>query len=178
MPDKPFANTPEFYSALGWFYAVWSATELAIDCATWKALGTETAEQAHERSAGTMFSEKCEQLRTLLESAKIPHGEKVKELLTQIEHHSMRNIFAHSFLASDEDSVTFVHRKKRRGKHGKYEVTTYQIFRKDFFDHVQNFVQLALDFQQAVGLSHKEVAEFAAMALPLTTQEKTSVPAT
>jgi hypothetical protein len=97
MPDKPvpFANTPAFYSALGWFYAVWNATELAIDCAIWKALGTETAEEAHERSACAMFSEKCEQLQTLLESAEIPHGEKVKELVRQIEHHSMRNVFAH-----------------------------------------------------------------------------------
>jgi hypothetical protein len=175
MPDKPvpFANTPAFYSALGWFYAVWSATELAIDCAIWKALGTETAEEAHERSARTRFSEKCAQLRTLLESAEIPHGEKVKELLTQIEHHSMRNVFAHSFLASDEHSVAFVHRKKGRGKHRKYEVTAYKLSRDDFFDHVQNFVQLAFDFQQAVGLTHKEVADFAAMALPLATQEKT-----
>jgi hypothetical protein len=41
-----------------------------------------------------MFSEKCEQLRTLLESAKIPHGEKVKELLTQIEHHSIMDVAA------------------------------------------------------------------------------------
>jgi hypothetical protein len=85
----------------------------------------------------------------------------------------MRNVFAHSFLASDEHSVAFVHRNKGRGKHGKYEATAYKLSRDDFFDHVQNFVQLAFDFQQAVGLTHKEVADFAAMALPLATQEKT-----
>jgi hypothetical protein len=160
MPEKPlpFANTTEFNTALGLFYTTWSATELAIDCAIWKALGTETAEEAHERSARAMFSEKCEQLRTLIESAEIPHGEKVKELLTQIEHHSMRNVFAHSFLASDEHSVAFIHRKKGRGKHAKYEVKPYKVSRDDFFDHVQNFVQLAYDFQQAVGLTDEEVA--------------------
>jgi hypothetical protein len=172
MQEKPtpFANTPAFYTALGWFYAVWSANELAIDCATWKAIGgTETPEQAHERSARAQFSEKCEHLRALIEDGKIPNGEKVKEQLTQIEHHSLRNVFAHSFLASDEHSVTFIHRKMRRGKDAKYEVTSYSISREDFFDHVQNFVQLTFEFQQTIGLSHAEVAEFASMALPLST---------
>jgi hypothetical protein len=165
---RPFANTPAFYSALGWFYAVWSQTELAIDCAIWKASGTETAERAHERAARTKFSDKCKQLRTLLDGGRIPDGEKVKDLLTQIETHSMRNVFAHSFLATDEHSVTFIHRKV---KHGKYQATAYQISRDGFLDHVQNFVQLCFDFEQAVGLSHKEVADFAAMVVPLPPQD-------
>ena len=68
---RPFANTPAFYGALGWFYAVWSQTELAIDCAIWKASGTEKAERAHERAARTKFSDKCKHLRTLFDSGKI-----------------------------------------------------------------------------------------------------------
>jgi hypothetical protein len=165
---RPFANTPEFYSALGRFYAVWSHTELAIDCAIWKASGTETAECAHELAARTKFSDKCKRLRTLLDGRRIPHGEKVNDLLTQIEHHSMRNVFAHSFLASDEHSVAFIHRKVESKK---YQATTYQISRDDFLNHVQNFVQLCFEFEQAVGLSHKEVADFAAMAVPLASQD-------
>jgi hypothetical protein len=68
----------------------------------WKASGTETAEEAHERSARMKFSDKCKRFRILLDGGKIPNGEKVKDLLTRIEDHSMRNVFAHSFLASDE----------------------------------------------------------------------------
>ena len=81
MPEKPmpFANTAAFYAALGCLYAAWSRAELAIDCAVWKALGTETAEQAHQRSAGMRFSDKCKQFRTLLDGGNIPNGEKVKE---------------------------------------------------------------------------------------------------
>jgi hypothetical protein len=165
---RPFANTPAFYSALGWFYAVWSHTELTIDCAIWKASGTETAECAHELAARMKFSDKCKRLRTLLDGGRIPHGEKVSDLLTQIEHHSMRNVFAHSFLASDEHSVAFIHRKVESKK---YQPTMYQISRDDFLNHVQNFVQLCVDFEQAVGLSHKEVADFAAMAVPLASQD-------
>jgi hypothetical protein len=161
----PFANTDKFYLALGYFFAAWSRTELAIDCAMWKARsGTETAEQAHERSARTKFSDKCKQFRTLLDGGKFPHGDKVKELLTQIEQGSMRNTFAHSFLASDADSVAFIHRKVE-GK--KYSVTGYKISPNEFIEHVQGFVRLSFEFEQAVGLSDREVHEFAAMAVPL-----------
>jgi hypothetical protein len=161
MPEKPlpFANTPAFYTALGQFYAAWSRTELAIDCATWKALGTESAEQAHARSAGMRFSDKCKRLRTLLNEGKIPNSENAKDLLAQIENYG-RNIFAHSFLASDEHSVTFIHRKVERGK---YLLTGYTIPRDGFIDHVQDFVQLSFDFENAVGLTDKEVADFGAI---------------
>jgi hypothetical protein len=169
MTATPFANTSNFATALGCFYATWSRIELAIDCATWKLLGTETAEEAHERSARTKFSNKCEHLRTLVDGNKILRAEEIKDLLTQIEHDSMRNVFAHSFLASDEHSVTFIHRK---WKGGKYQVTAYQIGGNDFINHVQNFVQVALRFEQAVGLSEGEVADFAAMALPLASEDE------
>jgi hypothetical protein len=161
MPEKPvpFANTDEFYIALGLFYAAWSRAELAIDCATWKASGTESAEQAHARSAGMRFSDKCKRLRTLLNEGKIPNSENAKDLLAQIESCG-RNIFAHSFLASDEHSVTFIHRKVERGK---YLLTGYTIPRDGFIDHVQDFVQLSFDFENAVGLTDKEVADFGAI---------------
>jgi hypothetical protein len=173
MPEKPlpFANTPTFYTALGWFYAAWSRTELAIDCATWKALGTESAEQAHARSAGMRFSDKCKRLRTLLNEGKIPNSENAKDLLAQIESCG-RNIFAHSFLSSDAHSVTFIHRKVERGK---YLPTAYTIPRDGFIDHVQDFVQLSFDFENAVGLTDKEVADFGAMAVPLASQHPTGI---
>ena len=114
------------------------------------------------------FSDKCKHLRTLLDGGKVPHGEKVKDLLAQIEHHSMRNVFAHSFLATDEHSVTFIH---RRVVNGKYQPTWYTIASDGFIDHVQNFVQLSFNFELTVGLSDKEVRDFAAMAVPLAPQD-------
>jgi hypothetical protein len=35
-----------------------------------------------------------------------------------------------------------------------------------FLTHVQNFVQLSHDFEKALGFTHKQVADFAAAALP------------
>lgn len=160
----PFANTPEFCAALGLFYATWIRTELAIDCAMWKALAPETAEHAHERSARTKFSGRCEHFRILLDAGKFKNGDKVKELLDRIEHHSMRNVFAHSFMASDEHSVTFIHRKMESKQ---YRLRAYRAAREDFFDHVHDFVRLSFEFEQAAGLSDKEVGDFGAMAIPL-----------
>ncbi len=163
-PNIPFANTDEFYHKLGLFYFAWTQTDLAIDCAVWKA-GTETPEQVHERVAGMQFGSKCEYFRSLLSDGKFENTEKVKDLLTRITDHSMRNIFAHSFLASDEGSVTFIH---RRVQGGQYRVNWHTFTRDDFLDHVSEFVQLYFDFQRAVGLSDWEVAGFAAAARPLT----------
>jgi hypothetical protein len=168
---RPFANTDEFYIALGLFFAAWSRSELAIDCAIWKARGTETEEEAHERSARMTFSDKCTQLRTLIDGGKFGHADKVKILLEQIEHHSGRNVFAHSFLASDQDSVSFIYRPRPHGKSRKYEPTLYKATPEQFIKHVQNFVQLSFDFEQAAGLSDREVRAFAARAIPLATPD-------
>ena len=160
---KRFANTDEFYRSLGGFFAAWSRTELVIDCAIWKALGTETPEDAHKRSAGTAFSDKCKQLRVLIDDGKVPH--KAKGMLDKIENDSLRNVFAHSILASDEDWVLFIYRDRpRRGK--EYRPMGYKLTRAEFLTHVVEFAQLSLEFEQATGLTDKEVRVFASMALP------------
>jgi uncharacterized protein YceH (UPF0502 family) len=160
---RPFANTPEFYYALGRFFAAWSRVELAIDCAIWKARGTDTAEEAHARSARMKFSDRCKELRDLLDAGKLSDGEKVKELLAQIEKDSYRNVFAHSILASDEHKVIFIHRRWERSSR-EYRSDSYEATRDNFLTHVGNFERLCLDFEQAAGLSDKEVRDFGSMA--------------
>jgi hypothetical protein len=64
--------------------------------------------------------------------------------------------------------VTFVHRKT---EHKKYQPTGYTISCDDFIEQVQGFVQLSSDFQQAVGLTRKEIADFASRALPIAKKE-------
>ena len=54
MSGKPFANTAEFYAALGWFYSVWSSVELTIDCAICKLENTQP-EQAHKETGGAQI---------------------------------------------------------------------------------------------------------------------------
>jgi hypothetical protein len=164
----PFANTPEFEMALGKFFAAWSRAELAIDYATWKYSGTETPEQAHERCADATFSDKCKLLERLLKS------EHARELLNEIASYG-RNVFAHSFLATDEDSVTFIHRAMDRTvKPKKYQVTAYEIPRSKFIEYVREFVRTVSDFERAANLPDNAIREFASMALPLTEEKAPS----
>jgi hypothetical protein len=163
-PNIPFANTDEFYHQTGLFYFAWTRTDLVIDWAFWKALKTVTPEQAHERVAGLTFGRKCAEFRTfLLDSKEFEHIEKVKALLARITNDSMRNVFAHSFLASDEGSVTFIHRRK---EDRQYRVDWHTFKRAEFLNHVREFIQLSFDFQRAVGVSDWDLARFAAAARP------------
>jgi hypothetical protein len=155
----PFANSTEFYAALGRFHAAWSRADLVIDCAIWKA-GTETQEDVHKRVAGMQFGPKCDYFLSLLPTSKFENIQKVEELLRLITD-AKRNEFSHSFLASDEGSVSFIYRKTRKDK---YEVKQATVTPEEFFDHVEEFIHLSFDFQSAVGLSDWEVAGFAAAA--------------
>jgi hypothetical protein len=157
---KPFANTPQFYAALGWFYATWTAVELNIDLAIHKALKIEP-EQTHALVGPLEFGRKVSILRSLLSAGDRQNAEQLKGFLTRITKTSLRNVFAHSFLASDINSVTFVHRSGQ----GQYSAQGYRFESKNFLDHVQNFVQLAHDFENALGLSAAEIGDFAAASL-------------
>jgi hypothetical protein len=97
----------------------------------------------------------------LLDSTEFKNNEKVKDLLARITNDSMRNVFAHSFLASDEGSVTFIHRWKEKRQ---YRVDRHTFTRAEFVNHVREFVQLSFDFQTAVGVSDWDLAGFAAAA--------------
>jgi hypothetical protein len=163
MAPKGFAYTTEFYTALGMFHAVWGQIELTIDCAIWKAMGTETEQEAHKRVASMKFGKKLKKLRTLIDNGKFKHSQKVKDLLRRIEDESRRNVFAHSILASDKRSVTFIHRSVRRGE---YKVERHTIAGHGFIKHAQLFVHIAADLMRAVELSDKEVRDFAAALIP------------
>ena len=52
-------------------------------------------------------------LRSLLPNSDYQNVPELEEFLTRIEEESLRNVFAQSFLASDPQSVTFVHRPSK-----------------------------------------------------------------
>src|SRR5262245_41976369 len=136
----PFANTNEFYAALGMFYAAWSRTDLVIDCAIWKA-GTETPTEVHKRVAALKFKDKCKHFRGLLRVSTFENIDEIETLLTLIADHAKRNEFAHSFLASDGDSVAFIYR--RSSKKAGYEVTQAKATREQFLQHVDTFLNMS-----------------------------------
>jgi hypothetical protein len=160
MTDKPFAQTAQFYGHLGWFYAVWSATELNIDLTIGKLLKLPP-EQTHALLAGLQFGRKAALLRSLLTKSDYPNVPELKGFLTRIRTESLRNVFSHSFIFSDIDSVTFVHRRSQ----DEYSADGYKFKADGFVTHVKNFLQLAHDFEKALAIPHDELLEFARAAL-------------
>jgi hypothetical protein len=118
------------------------SNDLAIDCAAWKALGERARPEAvHKRVAAMTFARKCDYFRSQLSDDKFENIARITGLLTQItDHVLLRNAFAHSFLASDERSVQFIHRR-RRG-----DLIGYVFTREEFLSFVAEFVQLSFDF--------------------------------
>jgi hypothetical protein len=156
-----FANTERFYSHFGRFYATWTAMELNIDFTICKILRI-TPEQTHALVAGLHFGPKAALLRSLLPTSNFKNVSELKGFLTRITRESLRNVFTHSFIASDEHSVTFIHRKNQT----IYSADIYKFEADDFCIHVKEFVQLAHDFEVALGISsNKEVGEFASFAI-------------
>ena len=112
--------------------------------------------------AGLHFGPKAALLRSLLATSNFKNVSELKGFLTRITRESLRNVFTHSFIASDEHSVTFIHRKSQT----IYSADVYKFGADDFCTHVKEFVQLAHDFEVALGiLSSKEVGKFASFAI-------------
>ncbi len=157
---KPFANTNRFYGHFGWFYASWTAMELNVDFAICKCLKI-TPEQTHALVAGLEFGRKAALLRSLLPSSDYKNPEQLKGYLTRIAKESLRNVFTHSFIASDEHSIQFIHRTSQ----GQYSSTGYKFTADNFCKHVKDFVQLAYDFEKALDIPPGERAGFAVAAI-------------
>ena len=107
------------------------------------------------------FSDKTKLLRSLLDQAAHHNAGQLKDFLESIDN-DFRNVFSHSFIASDAESVTFIHRKSRRGQ---YSCTGYQFEAENFLTHVQWFAQLTKDFEKALGFDQKEIGEFTSYAM-------------
>jgi len=61
----------------------------------------------HRLVAALKFSKKVKLLRSLLDKSEYGNVAQLQDFLDRIENNSLRNVFAHSFLASDVSSITF-----------------------------------------------------------------------
>ena len=122
--------------------------ELNVDFTICKILRI-TPEQTHALVAGLHFGPKAALLRSLLPTSSFKNVSELKGFLTRITRESLRNVFTHSFIASDEHSVTFIHRKNQT----IYSADTYKFEADDFCTHVKEFVKLAHDFEVALCIS-------------------------
>lgn len=151
------ATDPEFYQALGNYFQMWSAFELTIDALIWRLLKV-TAFQAHLIISGMPFTRKARLLSDLLTHSEDPeiNVSKIKECLGKAQG-TKRDVFAHSYIQSGPNLVTFLERPPSDAT----RVRKHPFTKLEFLTHVQIFVNAAADFQIASGITDEEITEFA-----------------
>jgi hypothetical protein len=158
------ANQPDFLAAVGLFYSMWSANDITVDCAIGKLLKLP-ADETHLLTAGIDFNRRASLLRVLLNRSTLPRKPQIISALNTIQNESLRNVFAHSFLQSDETTVTFI----ERTRHGKYDPKKHPFTISAFRDHVHKFVDAAVAFQQELEITNEDMQAFANAAFNVKT---------
>jgi hypothetical protein len=151
-----YVTSPPFREALGTFYGTWASVEITMDWAIGKFLGLPH-EETHLITAGLEFGRKAILLRALVaRSDRKNKGEIIKHIKT-IQEDSKRNIFAHSFMRSEEKRAIFV----ERSNHGKFSVKKHEFEPESFIAHVRQFIESAKLLEQELGLTREEIQAFA-----------------
>jgi hypothetical protein len=154
------ALTKPFLSDLGLFYGMWSALETTIDYQIGKLLNLPH-DETHIITAGMDFGRKANILRVLLKKMELPEKEHMIALIAKIQNESKRNIFAHSQLHSDENTVTFIHRKMG----GTYSATETTFTAPEFHEHVADITTLTVEFHRLLAIDQTDLLAFGQAAI-------------
>jgi len=107
--SERLTDTVDFNATLGFFYGAWAVSDALMDCAIGRTLRLTHAE-THIVTAGMPFGRKIALLRSLVNRGNHKNKQKIIQSINTIQNESLRNIFAHSYLASDEKTVSFIER--------------------------------------------------------------------
>lgn len=155
------ALNPRYLQAMGWFQSAWAGVEANTDFAICKLLGV-TNEQAHLILAGTMFGRKARLLVELATRSKHPKKAKIIQAFNAVRGGNKREVFAHGYIATDKDSVTFIERPGGDAKPRQHCFTL-----KEFEAHVVQFVAAGAKFHDVLEIDDQELDDFANAALSL-----------
>jgi hypothetical protein len=153
---------PRFFHLLGVFHFAWAGFELTIDCAIAK-LGSLKQPDCHLILTGPDMARKRSILKSLVKKSDLAKKDRILNLLATIETGSKRNAFAHSYINFDwaKQQITIVHRTLR----DKYDCHQYPFTAAQFDKHVKDLADFSAELQDLLGLSAKELSEFANSAI-------------
>jgi hypothetical protein len=166
---KSLVFTREYAQLTGLFQGSWASLELITDYAIWKFFGV-TAEQAHLITSGMMFGRKARLLVDLIRRSDHKDKDKILAPFNELRGMSLRDVFAHSYVKSDRDTVTYLERLPGGDFRAKEHVFTLSKFSL----HVLKFISLSDAFYNALGVSRAEIEEFGNAALSLSRKSKRS----
>jgi hypothetical protein len=145
---------------LGWFHSTWLSTELSVDYLIHKFLRISKT-QAHHLLAGMEAGRKMRLLEGLLQRSDHKNKSTLIAQLRKIQNESMRNVFAHSLIWSDEHTVTFLNRhfgQRYEAKEHKFNIIRFRM-------HVTDFIKNAVAFYEAAEISYTDIQSFGHAAL-------------
>jgi hypothetical protein len=163
--SKEKAFDPDFVWSLGAFFAQWATLELVTSYGICKFLKI-SFEEAHILTSGMEFGRKSTLLRNLVYRSDAPEKGQILSLLGKIQNESKRNVFAHSFIISGPETVTFIDRTRS----GDYAVSKHTFTVREFFDHVMSFTRHSAALEKCLGLNKGELQRFAMAALSANTK--------
>lgn len=163
--EQHVALTAEFNMALGWFYTAWASTEGTMDCAICRFLRL-SPQETHLLTASMEHGRKASLLRALITRSDHKNKAALLSALNAIQNDSLRNVFAHSYIASDEKVVTFI----ERSRGGPYKAKEHHFTLDEFRMHVERFLLAAQAFEQSLNLVPLELGAFQYAALSVTSK--------
>lgn len=163
------AHSPEFLILAGLFQQAWAGAEAAADMAIRDFLGI-TTEESHLLTAGLEFNKKATLLRALISKSEHRHKDKAIKALNIMQNESKRNVFAHSYVLSNESSVTYL----ERSRGGRFAATKHKFTLEEFEAHVKKFSDASLLFWDAMGYDNDALDEFVSIALSINAKAQRS----
>jgi hypothetical protein len=160
---KALNLSDDYLVLVGLFQGAWASLELTTDYAIWKFLKV-TREQAHLITSGIMFGRKARLLADLIGRSDHPNKAKILGAFNEVRGTmNKRDIFAHSYVWSDQNVVKFIDRQAG----GEYKAKEHRFTLKQFRDYVLEFSLSAERFYLSLGATREEINVFGNAALSL-----------
>jgi len=117
-----------------------------------------------------LFGRKARLLAELVGRSNNPNKPAILGALNKIRGNSMRDIIAHAYQHSTENTVTFV----ERSISGEFRAKEHKFTRAEFVSHLKTVGIWAEDFYNALGINYDDLQLFAKAALSLNRKSATS----
>ncbi len=167
-PDRPLAFREDYTQLMGTFQSMWGSTEIVTDYAIYKFLKV-TPGQAHLITAGVLFGRKGRLLADLVARSDDPKKDHILGAFNKLRGLSKRDMFAHAYVRSDSNTITFLDRSG-----GEFRAQEHTFTLDEFRAYVKEFEKAGIEFNQALGASKEELDAFAKAALSFSRKSKTS----
>ncbi len=164
-PRKPIkvSQSIDFLHDLGLFYSIWSNIDLVVDYAITQFLNVSD-ESGHLLTAGTMFGRKARLLADLVARSDHPQKARILGAINAIRGGSKRDVFAHGYILSNDEIVTFVERKPNDKQSGGIP---HSFTLAEFSSHVRKVITSYSELWDALDKPSDGVKAFAQASLSM-----------